>query len=233
MTPDAFRLLRQSEDSWWYAGRREIVRRALTVVKRKPLTLLDFGAGFGGMHDLLASYGRVVAYEPNRDAQQECHARGYETVIKDEAELRSDGGRFDVVGAFDVIEHIKEADSALELIRSKLAPEGLFVSTVPSFEWLWSEHDIAHQHQKRYTTATYRSLLERHGFRVLYLGYWNVFLFLPFVVARLFGESGERGLRLPRVLNQALKGIVRFEARWVPELTYPFGSSVICVATKT
>ncbi len=95
---------------------------------------------------------------------------------------------FDVITAFDVIEHLQDAVSGLRGLRSVLKSDGALVCTVPAFKFLWSIHDDINHHYRRYT----REMLEREfqdaGFRVKYISYFNSVLFPPIAAARLIGR---------------------------------------------
>jgi SAM-dependent methyltransferase len=76
-------------------------------------------------------------------------------------------GEWDVIGAFDVLEHIDDDAAALDSIHAALAPGGVLLVTVPQHPWLWSAVDEAAQHQRRYTRPLLRERLARAGFEIL------------------------------------------------------------------
>ena len=78
-------------------------------------------------------------------------------------------GEFDVIGAFDVIEHIDEDEDVLREMYSAIKPGGGIILTVPQHDWLWSETDVYAHHKRRYSRKELRSKVERAGFRVEYM----------------------------------------------------------------
>ncbi len=75
-------------------------------------------------------------------------------------------GVFDVVSAFDVIEHCEPEDQALAEVRRVLRPGGRLVMSVPAYTWAWSDFDVANGHHRRYTRARAVAAVERAGFTV-------------------------------------------------------------------
>ena len=63
---------------------------------------------------------------------------------------------YDLIGAFDVIEHIEDDAAALASIAAKLKPGGKFVMTVPAHQWMWSAHDVVNHHKRRYSKRAAR-----------------------------------------------------------------------------
>src|SRR4051812_17259596 len=108
MERPAFELLHGMENSWWYRGRALTVNRVLNRVYKngigKALRVLDFGAGFGGMHKTLSPHGSVFAFEPDTEARAVAQERGYSKIYDNSKEALSH--TYDLVGLFDVLEHI-------------------------------------------------------------------------------------------------------------------------------
>ena len=58
---------------------------------------------------------------------------------------------YDLIGAFDVIEHIDDDRAGIASIATKLKPGGKFIMTVPAHPWMWSAHDVVNHHKRRYS----------------------------------------------------------------------------------
>ena len=91
-------------------------------------------------------------------------------------------GHYDLIGAFDVIEHIDDDRAALASIATKLKPGGKFVMTVPAHQWMWSAHDVVNHHKRRYSKAALKALIDGSPMKLLKVGYFNSLLF-PLAVA--------------------------------------------------
>src|SRR6476659_6475267 len=160
MTDDELRAMLSADEShWWYRGRRRILRAA---IERLPLVpgarLLDAGCGSGRTLDELARYGRVSGVDASPDAVAAARSRGHADVRLAPVEaLPFAAGAFDVVTCLDVIEHTRDDRAALAELRRVTRPGGLLVATVPAYQALWSWHDEANGHYRRYDSASLRA----------------------------------------------------------------------------
>jgi len=232
MEKKAFKLLHDSELSWWYKGRMRVVAQTLTLLPSTelPLNILDVGAGFGGMFSLFNKYGTVYALEPNQEARTIAKERGYKKVFASIEEIEKEGLSFHLVGAFDVIEHTADDADFIAHLSQLLEKDGVFIATVPAHPWLWSDHDVLHHHHRRYTQRSFRDLFEKAGFFVEYLGHWNMLLLLPAILARVFGISGESSMNPGSFIDRLFTSIVTMEARLIPKVSLPWGVSIVSVA---
>lgn len=237
MDEAAFALLERLErDHWWFVGRRHFIEAALTQVQAPhPWRILDAGAGSGGNLEMLTRHGAVWAFETEPGAAAVARARGLGAValghLPDGIPFGDEA--FEVIGAFDVIEHLDDPVAALRALRQRLAPGGAIVITVPAYPWLWGPHDEVHQHRRRYTRATLCRDLEVAGLKVRYLTHINLLL-LPLAVLQRMRESvfgyQPEALQVTPWLNRLLLGLWRLEDRWVPRRSLPAGLSLLAVA---
>lgn len=240
MQPHLYEALAKQEDThWWFKGRRAVLRDVLEAhLPPGPRRILDVGCGTGGMLGLLQEFGTVEGLEFSEEAIALCRSRlGPDVNIRRGLipdDIPSDG-RFDVVTAFDVLEHLDDPIGALHAIRRALRPGGVFVCAVPAFKFLWSEHDEVHHHKKRYTAQMLRSELTTTGFTTEWLSYFNSLLFPPIAAARLLGKLRKsRGDQsdlqdAPAVLNSALGALFSLERFVVPRFKLPVGVSIVAV----
>jgi SAM-dependent methyltransferase len=146
------------------------------------------------------------------------------------------GERFDLVTAFDVVEHIADDVAALRMFRRVLAPGGRLVLTVPAFPVLWSQHDDYSGHHRRYRRAGLaRALHAAGGFQVDRITYFNTLLFPPALVARVAErvlrpqreERSDPYLAVPaRPVNDLLCRIFAAERGLLRRRDLPFGVSL-------
>jgi SAM-dependent methyltransferase len=142
---------------------------------------------------------------------------------------------YDLVGAFDVIEHIDDDAAALASIATKLKPGGKFVMTVPAHQWMWTAHDVVNHHKRRYSRRSLKALIERSPMKLDKIGYFNSLLF-PLAVAeraasKLRGREDADVKLPPAPLNAALEAIFRAERYLVGRLPLPPGLSLFAVAS--
>ncbi len=175
---------------WWYEGRRRIIRAELEALfaPDPERRILELGCGSGSMLTTLARFGRVDALEPNADAVAHCRSAYGQVATVTEGQVPHDvpsDGTFDLVVAFDVLEHLQDDVGALEAVVRSLHPGGWFVATVPAFPSLWGRQDVLSHHHRRYRSATLSAAAERGGLLVERLTYFNTLLFPPIAGIRL------------------------------------------------
>ena len=222
------------EASWWYRGRAIAVRAALQQggPRSKAKRALDVGAGFGGMYDELSRVSdNVYAWEPHLHAHEVLRTRHYARVFGGEEEALAK--KYDLIGMFDVLEHMEDDHGLLLRVRRSLTPEGRIVLTVPAFPFMWSVHDELNHHYRRYTRKSLTDVLARSGYKLDFVSYWNALLFLPAAVVRLVGRTGENALDVPVGLNNLLLALIRAETFVMRGMSLPFGTSLIAVAQKS
>lgn len=226
-------------EHWWFVARRKIVGRLLQRQAdggRRALRILEVGCGTGSNIPMLRQFGSVDALEPDDQARSVAAARTGATIQGGylPAGVELEDGAYDLIVLLDVLEHIPDDVGALEALRPKLAPGGKLVVTVPASPWLWSAHDVAHHHQRRYTGRKLKEALQRAGFSQRHSTHFNTLLFPLIVAARavgkLTGRDGGDDAMPSRPVNGLLKGIFGAERFWVGRLSVPFGVSLAAVA---
>jgi SAM-dependent methyltransferase len=147
-------------------------------------------------------------------------------------------GSFDVVSAFDVVEHCADDERAVLELARVLTPGGRMLLSVPAYQWAWSDHDLQAGHHRRYTRRQLTDLVEGAGMRVQRATYafCGVFpLFLAERLRRRLAPAPGRDTRLPRVsfrTDRVLMALCTLDARLLRHHDLPFGSSVFLVAVK-
>lgn len=245
MHRDEYAVMFQVEDDyWWYRGLRALVQSVLARYAPRGAMILDAGCGTGANLQMLQSYGHAIGIDISEQAIAFCRARG---IPPDRAfraslnELPFPDRLFDLVVSFDVICNIPDDVAAFTEIGRVLKPGGRLVTQLPAYQWLWSTHDVAVGHQRRYSSRELRSKVSRAGLEIERITHTNV-IFLPLVIARRFAQrphlNGERAVSsdlatpLPRVLNESLGAIAVAEMRALAQMDFPVGVSVLVVAKK-
>jgi SAM-dependent methyltransferase len=249
MEPAEYAVMHEQEMvHWWFRGRRALLDRLLArhvPAGAEPPRLLDFGCGTGGNAVGYAALGPVVGVEPDREALRFAAGRSSTTRHRLDycralgTALPFARASYDAVVASDVLEHIADDAGAAREIARVLRPGGVFVFSVPAHPWLWSAHDVALWHQRRYRRAELVGLLVRAGFRIRWLSYWNSVLF-PVVAARrvIASRRGDKTAASDTVLpspwvNRALTGILHAESKALNWMRFPFGVSLVGVAQSS
>jgi SAM-dependent methyltransferase len=224
-------------EHWWFVARRRIVAALIDAHARpKPGgRILEVGAGTGSNLALLQRYGKVDAIEPDDGARALATER---SGIPIKGGLLPDGvalddGAYDLIVLLDVLEHIPDDAGTLRALAPKIARGGRMLVTVPAVPWLWSAHDAAHHHQRRYTADGLTRLFAANGYRIVHATHFNTLLFPLIVAARAAGklmrrEGGDDAMP-PPAINALLTAIFRSERHWVGRRSVPFGVSLAVV----
>ena len=188
---------------------------------------------------MLAEFGSIDAFELDGEARESARRK---MPVDVKSGVLPDGipfapGSFDIVAAFDVIEHVERDVESLSRLREQLAPGGRLVMTVPALPWLWSRHDVVHHHFRRYTRKSLEETLTRAGLKPVHISYFNTLLFPAIATVRVL----KRTLRLkddgddalpPSPVNGLLKWIFGLESSLVGKVPLPIGVSLLAVAER-
>jgi SAM-dependent methyltransferase len=218
------RKLAALEDThWWYRERRALLARALRRLSaggQAPGRALDIGAAGGGNTRVLRAHGwRPVALEYSEDGAQVAAERGLDVIRADARHLPIPSASLDLVVAFDILEHFDEDHLAAAEILRTLRPGGTALIAVPCDMKLWSAHDVAVGHVRRYDRETLRAVVEKAGLAVDELWSWNVIL-RPVAAWRRRTSTGSDLDDLPAVVNLGLSAIIAAE-RYLPVKSLP------------
>ncbi len=235
---------------WWFQGRRltilgvleqALAAEGLSNQGGEPLRLLDAGCGTGMLLDDLARFGRATGIDFSPLALQYSRQRGLARLGRADAQcLPLADGCVDVVASLDVVEHVPDDVRVMSEFFRVLRPGGLAVMTVPAHPSLWSSHDVALHHYRRYTRAGFEGLVKDAGFEVVRFTPTVATAYLPAAVFRRVkrwighdtAEPRTDEFPLPRWMNATLLAMMRGEARWLRQHDLPFGLSLLCIARK-
>lgn len=237
------------QNHWWFVARRKIVDCIITSVisPKENLQILDIGTGSGGMVPLLSKYGQLTATEPDQATFEYASGKfkeyprvqflhgGWES-------LDLPPQQFDLVTAFDVLEHCENDVLALKRWGSWLHEGGSLLLTIPAFSSLWGINDVLSHHYRRYTKETLTKALQAADFKVDKISYCNALMFGPVWISRNIKDRIDRWLAAgkevspwdfgmpPKPLNAVLEKSFSWETSVLPDHDLPFGTSLICVA---
>jgi SAM-dependent methyltransferase len=235
------------ERSFWCRSRNRLV---LDLVRRyaparRPLKLLEIGCGTG---NVLRRLRELPGLELTGSEAYLGGLRHAQRRLPDVEFIQMDAtampfiDELDLVGAFDVLEHIDDDVAVLRNVRRALIPGGLLLLTVPQYPWMWSRLDEIVRHRRRYTRSGLGSRLSEAGLERVFLSSFFCILFPLMALRRLLPDRQpadddaaefESHVRFPRLLNATFDLAMRLD-EWAIRagLRLPFGGSLVAVARR-
>lgn len=243
MDHDVYRRMAEIQDRhWWYEARRQIIAALIKSLKLpQGAKILEAGCGPGANLKMLARFGDVWGFEPDNFAINHCRLYSGISPVQLEmgflpAPIPFDGP-FDLIGAFDVIEHVQQDAESLKALFNITKPGGYALFTVPAFQFLWSQHDVVNHHHRRYILPQFEKLLRESGYRITYISYYNTWLF-PLVAGVRFIKKSLKITDHPdetmpgAAANKLLRFIFASERFVLGKIGLPFGVSIIAVCQR-
>jgi SAM-dependent methyltransferase len=237
-------LVAADERHWWYRGRRRVLAAVLDRLELPPgCAVLDAGCGSGRTMDDLALRGRVAGFDLNPLGVEMARARGHADVeVARLEQIPHPDDSFDLITCLDVVEHTPDDVRSLAELRRVARPGAILLTTVPAYEALWSEHDDANLHYRRYRRPALRRAALGAGWEPLAFTYFNSLTLLPAAAVRLAQRlrrrpaSGPAHSQLhmtPSALDPLLELPLRAEAALIRRgVRLPVGLSLLGVFRK-
>lgn len=236
MNQEIYTKMSKAESSfWWFKSRRQIIEKTLKhyIKDKSNLNILEVGSGTGGNIKLLKKYGNLDLIECNDEAIKLTKENYKITPTKyklPDTNLNLEK-KYDVIVMLDVIEHIENDKEILNNLKPFLNDNGIFLMTVPAYQWLWSNHDIKHYHKRRYTIKSFKNRVLT-GFNIEYISYFNFFLSPLIILVRLLSLQSNNVEFKKSKINIIFEKIFSFENKFIPKYKFPFGISIISIVKK-
>lgn len=228
------------ETHWWWVARRRILRKVMQAyaVPDRSRSVLEVGCSTGSNLPFLGEFGTVSALELDAEAAEICRQRHPDVYLYNQPIPQPLDRQFQIICAFDVIEHIDDEASTVDWLHRHLTEDGTVFITVPAYDFLWSQYDIDAHHFRRYTRPRLVEALQAR-FDVHYTTYFNTHLFPIIALTRLMQRIGlvnldgrDKEVGSSGLINAVLTKVFAAECLWVPHLRLPFGVSLVAVARK-
>jgi SAM-dependent methyltransferase len=241
------RLAKVEQSNFWFVNRARLIAALIRKHFPKGGHLLEIGCGTGSV--LLAlrdAFPHLVLAGSEVHPEGLAFARGRlgreVVLLQMDARRIPAVGEFDIIGAFDVVEHIVEDEQVLSEIYAALKPGGGAIITVPQHPWLWSPADDAAIHQRRYGRGELEAKVQKAGFRVRDSTSFNALLLPLMIASRLVMKlRSSRGLEIDPLQelqvagwsNRVLSALLGLEVRsTLAGFRWPVGGSRFVVAQR-
>ena len=219
-------------DYWWYRARTDLLSSALGTAAGRPGRLLDVGSADGPSIEWLAAGHRVsIDLDPSGLTPG--------GVCGSVLSLPFHDAVFDVVTAFDVLEHCDPEARAVAEMTRVLAVSGRLLLSVPAYQWAWTDFDDDAGHVRRYTRRRLVEAVEGAGLRVIRVSHIFAGTLPAFTAERMARRIRPRAAPAPTglpavhpLVERGLVAVCRAESRLVRHHDLPFGSSIVIAATK-
>lgn len=242
--PEYFAELAQLESTnFWFRARNELIIWAIQKFKAEAQTLLEVGCGtafvLSGIAKSLPSIslsGSEIFVEGLSHASSRVPSAEF---IQMDARQIPFSDEFEVIGIFDVLEHIEEDKDVLAQLYTALKPGGVLLLTVPQHPWLWSISDEYACHVRRYTCTEIESKINETGFQILKSTSFVTLLLPAMLLSRKIHKKNKQvfnpihELKMNSFLNTVFYILMILELGVIRlGVTYPFGGSRLIVARK-
>lgn len=236
-------LAKLEDGNFWFRSRTRLINWALGKYFPDARTFLEVGCGTGCvLAGVAAAFPKLDLYasEPYTEGLHFAQQRVKQaTFLQIDARTIPYVGEFDVIGAFDVLEHIAEDAQVLTQLHQAVAPAGGILLTVPQHDFLWSRQDEEAGHVRRYKATDLRRKLADAGFRILRMTSFVSTLLPAMIISRMVKQRGRAHfdaldeLRVAPALNAAMGACMDLERALIRAgLSLPAGGSLLVAAEK-
>ena len=245
MNRNEYRIMYDIERTyWWFKGKQFLINMLLKMHLEvsEESKLLDIGCGTGIILELLKKYGTGYGVELSSLGIRMLRKRKQRLIVQADANrvIPFKNDIFDAIMCLDVLEHLKNDTGLLKEMLRICKPGGIIIITVPAMMFLWSYHDDALHHKRRYTKAPLVNKMVNLDCRLAKASYFNMIFFLPLLVLRkiklIFSKTvysrSDFFISLPSFLNDFLYLFYVAELKILRLTNIPFGASVLLVVKK-
>jgi SAM-dependent methyltransferase len=233
---------RIEREHWWFRVRSKILTDQLHLLLKgiRPMQILNVGAATGASTEMLQSFGEVSSLEYDQPSVDYCRDVLKLDVIQGSiTALPYADASFDLVCAFDVVEHVEDDRLAVSELIRVCKPGGHVFVTVPAYMSLWSDHDVVNNHYRRYQQTELLALFSSGS--LLRSTYFNTLLFPMIWLARRIGNIFKRKDAAPKPDNEWMQhpltdrlfgAVFTLERPLLRHMNLPFGVSLALIWNK-
>ena len=236
-------LYQVEEKHFWFIARKEFIYEQIKNIIAKTSNIIEIGAGTGNVSRFLKykGYKNISVGEMHLNGLKYAKSYNIEECYQFNLLNTPFEEEFDSVCMFDVLEHIKDDDLALQNVYKSLTTNGYIILTVPAHMWLWNRDDAIAGHKRRYTKKELVTKLENNNFKVLTAKYFFMFI-IPLLYLRTIVNKDDKldikeeefdgDISMNTILSNILLFISRIENKISSFLPNIYGGSLFVIARK-
>ena len=237
-------LFRLESGNFWFIARNKLILQVLSRYCKDFESYLEIGCGTGYVLSAISEKfpcARIVGSEIFIAGLEFASQRiPSATLLQMDARRTPFVAEYELVGAFDVLEHIEEDVAVMDQVHQALKPGGHFLITVPQHNWLWSPVDEYAQHVRRYSRKDLHHKIEAAGFEIVISTSFVTSLLPAMWLSRLAASRSKPDdfdpmteFNISPLLNRVLTGLLKTEAALIGAgLRLPIGGSRLVLARK-
>lgn len=233
-------------EHFWHKARKKLIFNLLNFVfvnYSNDRIILDIGAGTGTEIKEIKKFGNVTAFDINEKALKIAKNLGHKIILGDIEKYNLKSNVYDCVCCFDILEHLDKDTKVIKKIHSSLKKDGYLIFTVPSYQALFGQHDMALEHKRRYSKKEINNKLKKIGFEIIKIGYWNSILFpliaffrlIKIIIYKIFNikKCQTESRPVNKYINDLFYFILNLENKaFKKKNSFPFGLSIYGIAKK-
>jgi SAM-dependent methyltransferase len=245
MNQDEFEAMEMGgSGKWWYKAREELLQRELSALStnNSSLKILDLASACGGNFPICSKHGRVFGLDLSWQSIEICKNKSIKDLVQADAQkLPFADNSMDVVVALDVLEHLENDLESMHEVARVLSKEGVFIFNTPALMQLFSYHDLAFHHFRRYSATELKSKLITANFKVNLLTYWSFFMLpIVYLFRKIRGAcissdkpSSDFQIKIPLFVDNIFRFFSKIELYLLKrQLSLPVGVSLFGTARK-
>ena len=221
-----------TKENYWVRSKNDLIDIFMKKVCKDDgqLKILNIGAGTGDDLEVLNKYGKNYVIDIDKEALSVIDSKWCEEKkVSDACNIPYDDNFFDIVVSCDVFEHIENDQKAVSEVYRVLKEDSALLFTVPAFQFLFSSHDKALNHHRRYSKKMIRSRLSQ--FNDVNIFFWNSLFFIPIAVWRLVNRRSKPKvdhMDLPSWLNTLFFNLLKRDNFFIKRgVSIPVGLSIV------
>jgi SAM-dependent methyltransferase len=237
-----YAIIEKIENShFWFQARKLLIKKTINkfIPNTQNMSFLEVGFGTGIMIRLLESMGfKVTGIDIKQKALEYAKIHTKAILIRKSIFSFKTNGKYDAIGAFDVLEHQQKDVEFLKAMASLLKKGGYIFINVPANMYLWSEIDVLSKHERRYSISGMAGKIEKAGLKVVFINYWQMATIPVFWLRRKMLVRKNRDIIKeyldppPNLINRLFYYLLITEQYFVLKFRMFTGSSLIAVAQK-